>query len=57
MKQFCCGEVVPGCTTTFVGKEYEILEGLARHAAEVHGLTSVPPELVARVRSLMRPAA
>jgi predicted small metal-binding protein len=57
MKQFSCGDVVPGCTATFIGRDYEILEGVARHAAEAHGIASVPPELVTKVRSLMRPAA
>lgn len=57
MKQFSCGDVVPGCTATFIGRDYEILEGVARHAEEAHGIANVPPELVAKVRSLMRPAA
>jgi len=28
MKQFMCGDVVPGCRRTFVGSEEQILPGL-----------------------------
>ena len=51
MKEFHCGAVVPGCTAAFHGEtEDEILGQVADHAAKDHGLTEVPPELVARVR-------
>ncbi len=53
MKRFRCGDVVPGCTATFEGTEDRVLGQVATHAAEVHGMTEVPPELVGRVRSLM----
>ncbi|MEV8508459.1 DUF1059 domain-containing protein [Actinoplanes sp. NPDC051475] len=56
MKTFACGDVVPGCDATFVcDTEDEILAAVARHAAEDHGLTSVPPELVEAVRAAVRP--
>ena len=52
MKSFSCGAVVPGCTATFKAQTDEgILEQVARHAQEDHGLTEVPAELVAQVRS------
>ena len=50
MKRFACGLVVPGCTATFTAPtEDGILEQVARHAREDHGLTDVSPELVAQV--------
>lgn len=56
MKTFACGDVVPGCDARFVcDTEDEILAAVARHAAEDHGLTSVPPELVEAVRAAVRP--
>ncbi len=56
MKQFACGDVVPGCDATFsASTDDEILAGVAAHAAEFHGLTTVPPELVEQVRSLIVP--
>jgi predicted small metal-binding protein len=52
MKSFACGAVVPGCTASFRGDdEAEILAQVARHARHDHGLTEIPSELVAAVRS------
>jgi predicted small metal-binding protein len=51
MKRFACGDVVPGCDATFVcDTEDEILVQVARHAAEVHGMTEVPEAVVVQVR-------
>ena len=51
MKRFACGDVVPGCDATFVcDTEDEILVQVARHAAEVHGMTEVPKSVVVQVR-------
>jgi predicted small metal-binding protein len=50
MKQFACGDVVPGCDAHFVGSdEDEILALVAAHAAEVHDLVAVPQSLVDEV--------
>ena len=57
MKQFACGDVVPGCTRTFRGSEPEILSAVAQHAQHDHGLTSVPDALVVQVRDAMVPVA
>ena len=52
MKTFACGVVVPGCTATFTAETEEgILEQVARHAREDHGLAEVPEELVRQVRA------
>ena len=54
MKTFACGDVVPGCTTTFTGPDEDsVLGQVAAHAAAAHGLGTVPPELVAQVRAAM----
>lgn len=55
MKQFRCGDVVPGCTSAFVGTDDEILGQVAAHARADHGLTEVPAELVDAVRGAIRP--
>ncbi len=58
MKQFNCGDVVPGCNARFVfDSEAKILESVARHAREDHGLTDIPPQLTEQVRAKIRPAA
>ena len=58
MKEFSCGDVVPNCKARFRSTSEEgILAMVADHAREAHGITSVPPELVAQVRNLIRVAA
>ncbi len=57
MKEFACGDVVPGCTARFHGTEDEILSAVAVHAREAHGLTDLPAELVDQVRAHIHAAA
>jgi predicted small metal-binding protein len=50
MKEFSCGDVVPGCVAKFHGSSTdEILSAVAAHAQRDHGLSSVPAELVQQV--------
>lgn len=50
MKEFKCGELVPGCHARFEGaSDDEILEQVAVHAREEHGMDEVPPEVVEKV--------
>lgn len=52
MKQFACANVVAGCDGVVTGAtEDEVLAAAARHAAEAHGMTEVPDEVVAAIRS------
>ena len=52
MKRFSCGDIVPGCAATWAASgDEEILTAVARRAAEVHGLTDLPIELVDAVRA------
>lgn len=51
MKQFACGDVVPGCIRVFSGTEQEILDAVFVHAQGDHGMADVPQELVDQVRS------
>jgi len=60
MKQFSCGDVVPGCKASFQSaSEDEILGQVAKHATEDHGMTDIPASLVDHVRSMIQsvPAA
>ncbi|MGE3960190.1 MAG: DUF1059 domain-containing protein [Dehalococcoidia bacterium] len=58
MKEFSCGDVVPGCGARFQGDtEDDILAQVARHAAAVHGIAAPDAELVEVVRSKIRVAA
>ncbi len=52
MKEFACGSVVPGCDAKFTGDtEDEILSQVPAHAAEAHGMSEVPPEVVEQVKA------
>lgn len=54
MKQFACANVVPGCDGVVTGEtEDEVLAAAAQHAADVHGMTSVPDEMVTQIRAGM----
>jgi predicted small metal-binding protein len=55
MKEFACGQVVPGCDAKVQGEtEDEVLAGVAAHAREAHGMDEVPPEVVEQVKAGMR---
>jgi predicted small metal-binding protein len=52
MKEFRCGELVPGCDTVIEGEsEDAVLEKVAVHAREAHGMDEVPPEVQDNVRA------
>jgi len=52
MKQFSCGDVVPGCAAVFSAPDTEgILVKVTEHALRDHGLTSIPPELLGAVKA------
>ena len=54
MKQFRCGDVVPGCSTVFRAEsDREILERVEVHAREEHGMDSVPPEVRGTIVALI----
>jgi len=58
MKQFSCGDVVPGCDATFAGAtDDDILAEVAVHAGRDHQLTTITPELASQVRAAMREVA
>ncbi|WP_263410983.1 DUF1059 domain-containing protein [Terriglobus tenax] len=51
MKRFACGDVVPGCLKVFHADSVErILDGVAQHAREDHGMTEIPASLVEAVK-------
>ncbi len=55
MKEFSCGDVVPGCGMRFTGdSDDEILSQVAAHAAADHGITSPGADLVEAVIAKIR---
>ena len=54
MKEFRCGELVPGCGAAFHGEsENEILDQIAAHARDDHGMYEVPLEIVDTILAKM----
>ena len=55
MKEFACGQVVPGCDAKFQAETEDALLGeVAVHAREAHGMDEVPPGVVEQVRAGIR---
>lgn len=52
MKQFACGTVVDGCDGVVTGEtEDEVMAAAAKHAAEAHGMSEVPDDVVAAIKA------
>ncbi len=54
-KAMRCGDVVPGCAYVARGEsEEEVLAAAAQHAQKDHGITSIPPDLLKKVKSAIQ---
>jgi predicted small metal-binding protein len=50
-----CGDVVPGCEFEMRGNsEEEVLQRAAEHAKTDHGMNSIPPEVLDKVRGAIQ---
>lgn len=53
--QLACGDVMPGCPTTFSESGRDaLLTAVSAHAAQAHGLTEITPEVAAAVSAQVR---
>jgi predicted small metal-binding protein len=51
MKQFNCGDVVPGCQWVTRQENDEVLWAeISTHARDAHGMDEVPPEVADLIR-------
>jgi predicted small metal-binding protein len=47
MREFRCGELVPGCAAVIEGEsDDEVLARVETHARDAHGMPEVPPDVV-----------
>jgi predicted small metal-binding protein len=54
MKQFNCGDVVPGCQwVARSDDERELFERIGVHARDEHGMDEVPPEVVDQIQGVI----
>lgn len=55
--QLSCGDAVPGCSARFEDESRErILEQVAAHARNDHGVTDVTPEMLKAIDANIVPA-
>lgn len=55
MKEFACGQVVPGCDFKARAEtEDDLMQQVAAHAREAHGMDDVPPEVAEQVKAGIR---
>ena len=54
MKQFKCGDVVPGCQwVTRSDDEGQLMQEIGSHARDAHGMDEVPPEVVDQIHAVI----
>jgi predicted small metal-binding protein len=54
MKQFTCGDVVPGCQwVTRNDDENELMRDIGSHARDEHGMDEVPPEVADQIQKVI----
>ena len=54
-KILSCGDVMPGCKAVIEGKDVaEIMTKAAEHAKKDHGITTIPPEVAAKVQAAIK---
>jgi predicted small metal-binding protein len=50
-----CGDLMPGCKAVLEGKdEAEVMAKGAEHAKMAHNMTSIPPEMAAKVKAAIK---
>lgn len=51
-KKFSCGDVMSGCGWSATAKdEQELFKKIAEHAKNAHNITSIPDEVIQKVKS------
>ena len=50
-----CGDLMPGCNFVAEGKDVaEVMAKGTEHAKTAHGMTSIPPDLAAKVQAAIK---
>jgi predicted small metal-binding protein len=54
VKQFRCGDVVPGCEWVARNEdEQQLFEEIHTHARDAHGMDEVPPEVLDAIQGVI----
>jgi predicted small metal-binding protein len=55
MKSLSCGDIVPGCKAVMQGKdENEVMQQAADHAKKDHGMATIPPDVMVKVKAAIK---
>jgi predicted small metal-binding protein len=50
-----CGDVMPGCAAVLEGRDdAEVMKKVTDHAKSAHGMATVPPDVVNKVRAAIK---
>lgn len=50
-----CGDLMAGCNAVVEGKDVaEVMAKAAEHAEKAHGMTSIPPDVAAKVKAAIK---
>ena len=50
-----CGDVMPGCAAVLEGQDdAEVMKKVADHAKSSHGIATVPPDVVNKVKAAIK---
>jgi len=56
-KKFSCGDVMHGCSWSATAKdEQELFKKIAEHAKNTHNITSIPDDVIQKVKSKIQNA-
>jgi predicted small metal-binding protein len=56
-KKFACGDVMSGCGWSATAQdESELFKKIAEHAKNAHNITSIPDEVIQKVKSKIQDA-
>ena len=54
-KMIRCADLMPGCNAVVEGKDMaEVMAKAAEHAQKDHGVTTIPPEMIAKVQAAIK---
>jgi predicted small metal-binding protein len=54
-KMLRCGDLMPGCNAVIEGKdEAEVMAKGAEHAKTAHKMTTIPPDMAAKVKAAIK---
>lgn len=55
IRELRCGDIMPGCKTVIEGKnDEEVMTKAVEHAKSAHNMTTIEPEIAAKIQAAIR---